>query len=111
VLRKGQGKVISFEDIEVAHAACAAKEVVKGKGKRDRRTLARTNATARASVIIGTDCCISRDIECTCCVDVLKCGLWTIACWCKRSKELLLFYSVRIRFLKARSHMRFITMQ
>jgi hypothetical protein len=30
----GTAKVISFEDIEVARAACTAKEVIKGKGKR-----------------------------------------------------------------------------
>jgi hypothetical protein len=35
VLRKA--KVMSFEDIEVARAACAAKEVIKGKGKRGRK--------------------------------------------------------------------------
>jgi hypothetical protein len=28
---------MSFKDIEVARAACAAKEVVKGKGKRGRK--------------------------------------------------------------------------
>jgi len=28
---------MSFEDTEVARAACAAKEVIKGKGKRGRR--------------------------------------------------------------------------
>jgi hypothetical protein len=33
----GKAKVISFEDIEVARAACAAKEVIKGKGKRGRK--------------------------------------------------------------------------
>ena len=30
----GKAKVMSFEDIEVARAACAAKEVIKGRGKR-----------------------------------------------------------------------------
>jgi hypothetical protein len=35
VLRKA--KVISFEDIEVAQAARAAKEVIKGQGKRGRK--------------------------------------------------------------------------
>ncbi|KAG4430485.1 hypothetical protein IFR05_014028 [Cadophora sp. M221] len=35
VLRKA--KVMSFEDIEVARAARAAKEVIKGKGKRGRK--------------------------------------------------------------------------
>jgi hypothetical protein len=30
----GKAKVMSFEDIEVARAARAAKEVIKGKGKR-----------------------------------------------------------------------------
>jgi hypothetical protein len=34
VLGKGKAKVMSFEDIEVARAARAAKEVIKGKGKR-----------------------------------------------------------------------------
>ncbi|KAG4434274.1 hypothetical protein IFR05_010239 [Cadophora sp. M221] len=34
-----------FEDIEVAHAACAAKEVIKGKGKRGRK---RKNAVLEA---------------------------------------------------------------
>jgi hypothetical protein len=33
----GKAKVISFEDIEVARAARAAKEVIKGKGKRGRK--------------------------------------------------------------------------
>jgi len=37
VLGQGQGKVMSFEDIEVARAARAAKEVIKGKGKRGRK--------------------------------------------------------------------------
>lgn len=37
VLGKGQAKVMSFEDIEVARAARAAKYVVKGKGKRGRK--------------------------------------------------------------------------
>jgi hypothetical protein len=35
VLRKA--KVMSFKDIEVARAARAAKEVIKGKGKRGRK--------------------------------------------------------------------------
>ena len=35
VLKKG--KVISFEDIEVAQAARAAKEVIKGQGKRGQK--------------------------------------------------------------------------
>ena len=33
----GKAKVMSFEDIEVARAARAAKEVIKGKGKCDRK--------------------------------------------------------------------------
>jgi hypothetical protein len=33
----GKGKVMRFEDIEVAQAARAAKEVIKGKGKRGRK--------------------------------------------------------------------------
>jgi hypothetical protein len=33
----GKAKVMSFEDIEVARAARAAKEVIKGKGKRGRK--------------------------------------------------------------------------
>jgi hypothetical protein len=33
----GKAKVMSFEDIEVARAARAAKEVIKGKGKRSRK--------------------------------------------------------------------------
>lgn len=33
----GKAKVISFKDIEVARAARAAKEVIKGKGKRGRK--------------------------------------------------------------------------
>jgi hypothetical protein len=33
----GTAKVMSFEDIEVARAARAAKEVIKGKGKRGRK--------------------------------------------------------------------------
>jgi hypothetical protein len=33
----GKAKVLSFEDIEVARAARAAKEVMKGKGKRGRK--------------------------------------------------------------------------
>jgi hypothetical protein len=37
VLGKGQGKVMSFEDIEAARAARAAKDIVKGKGKRGRK--------------------------------------------------------------------------
>lgn len=37
VLRKGKAKVMSFEDIEVARAARAAKEVIKDKGKRGRK--------------------------------------------------------------------------
>jgi hypothetical protein len=37
VLGRGKGKVMSFEDIEVARAARAAKEVIKGKGKRGRK--------------------------------------------------------------------------
>jgi hypothetical protein len=37
VLEQGQGRVISFEDIEAARAARAAKEVIKGQGKRGRK--------------------------------------------------------------------------
>jgi hypothetical protein len=37
VLERGKGKVISFKDIKVARAVCAAKEVIKGKGKRGRK--------------------------------------------------------------------------
>lgn len=33
----GKAKVMSFEDIEVARAARAAKEAIKGKGKRGRK--------------------------------------------------------------------------
>jgi len=33
----GKAKVMSFEDLEVARAARAAKEVIKGKGKRGRK--------------------------------------------------------------------------
>ena len=33
----GKGKAMRFEDIEVAQAARAAKEVIKGKGKRGRK--------------------------------------------------------------------------
>jgi hypothetical protein len=33
----GKAKVISFKDIEVARAARATKEVIKGKGKRSRK--------------------------------------------------------------------------
>ena len=33
----GKAKVMSFEDIKVARAARAAKEVIKGKGKRGRK--------------------------------------------------------------------------
>jgi DDE superfamily endonuclease len=33
----GKAKVMSFEDIEVAHTARAVKEVIKGKGKRGRK--------------------------------------------------------------------------
>jgi hypothetical protein len=33
----GKAKVMSFEDIKVAQAACAAKEVIKGKGKRGQK--------------------------------------------------------------------------
>ena len=33
----GKAKVMSFEDIEVARAARAAKEVIKGQGKRGRK--------------------------------------------------------------------------
>jgi hypothetical protein len=33
----GKAKVMSFEDIEVARAARAAEEVIKGKGKRGRK--------------------------------------------------------------------------
>jgi hypothetical protein len=44
-LGKGEGKVMSFEDIEVARAARAAKEVIKGKGKRGRK---RTSAVIEA---------------------------------------------------------------
>ena len=39
ILGKGKGKVISFEDIEVARAVRAAKEVMKGKGKRGRKRM------------------------------------------------------------------------
>jgi hypothetical protein len=45
VLGKGKGKVMSFEDIEVARAARAAKDVIKGKGKRSRK---RKSATLEA---------------------------------------------------------------
>jgi hypothetical protein len=41
----GKAKVMSFKDIEVARAACAAKDVIKGKGKRDRK---RKSATLEA---------------------------------------------------------------
>jgi hypothetical protein len=37
VLGKGQGKVMSFEDIVAAQAARVARDVVKGKGKRGRK--------------------------------------------------------------------------
>lgn len=37
VLGKGQGKVLSSEDIQVARAARAVKEITQGKGKRGRR--------------------------------------------------------------------------
>jgi hypothetical protein len=37
VLEQGQGRVMSFEDIEVARAARTAKEVIKDKGKRGRK--------------------------------------------------------------------------
>jgi hypothetical protein len=37
VLGQGQGRVMSFEDIEAARAARATKEVIKGKGKRGRK--------------------------------------------------------------------------
>ena len=33
----GKAKVMSFEEIEVVRAACAAKEFIKGKGKRGRK--------------------------------------------------------------------------
>ncbi len=33
----GKAKVVSFEDIEVARAARAAKDVIIGKGKRDQK--------------------------------------------------------------------------
>ncbi len=36
-LGKGQAKVMSYEDVEVARATRAAKEVTKGKGKRGRK--------------------------------------------------------------------------
>jgi hypothetical protein len=41
----GKAKVISFKDIEVARAARATKEVIKGKGKRGRK---RKSATLEA---------------------------------------------------------------
>ena len=37
VLGKGEGKVMSFEDIEEVRAKRAAKEVIKGRGKRRRK--------------------------------------------------------------------------
>ena len=37
VLGKGQGKVMSYEDIEEARATRAAKDVIKGKGKRGQK--------------------------------------------------------------------------
>jgi hypothetical protein len=37
ILGKGQGKVMSFEDIVVARAARTARDVIKGKGKRGRK--------------------------------------------------------------------------
>jgi hypothetical protein len=37
VLGKGEAKVISYEDIEEARAARAAKEVINGRGKRGRK--------------------------------------------------------------------------
>jgi len=37
VLGQGQGRVMSFEDIEAARAARAVKDAVKGKGKRGRK--------------------------------------------------------------------------
>ena len=37
VLGKGQGKVMSYEDIEEARATRAAKDVLKTKGKRGRK--------------------------------------------------------------------------
>jgi len=37
VLGQGQGRVISFEDIEAARAARTVKDAIKGKGKRGRK--------------------------------------------------------------------------
>ena len=37
VLGQGQGRVMSFEDIEAARAARAVKDAIKGKGKRGRK--------------------------------------------------------------------------
>ena len=37
VLGQGQGRVMSFEDIEAARAARAVKDAIRGKGKRGRK--------------------------------------------------------------------------
>jgi hypothetical protein len=37
MLRKGQGRVISFKDIEVVRVARATKDIVKDKRKRSRK--------------------------------------------------------------------------
>jgi hypothetical protein len=37
VLGQGEGRVMSFEDIEAARAARAVKDAIKGKGKRGRK--------------------------------------------------------------------------
>jgi hypothetical protein len=37
ILKKGQGKVISFKDIEAVRTARTTKDFVKGKGKRGRK--------------------------------------------------------------------------
>lgn len=50
----GKAKVMSFEDIEVARAARAAKDVIKGKGKRGRK---------RKSVVLEPDDTDKTDAE------------------------------------------------
>ena len=46
---------MSYEDIEEARAARAAKEVIKGRGKRGRKAVSRKQHVTRSVLPIGND--------------------------------------------------------
>jgi hypothetical protein len=51
----GKAKVMSFEDIEVARAARAAKDAIKGKGKRGRKRKSAAHEAEEPEVALTID--------------------------------------------------------